>query len=150
MKLLFLAFPALASALHVKAPLFGKADSEAANEGLGLPGCDIDTFRRYYTAFCSGTQISTPEGVVDGVKSLNDPFYMRLAADTKSFQKGNNKELGFKKWKEDFLQSNSMTVCDKYLGKYGKAKTGNACDYKFKAPESGGEYPVSAQALGFA
>lgn len=133
----------------VKAPLFGKADSDAANDGLGLPGCDLDTFRRYYTVFCSKTMLDTPDGVIEGVKPLSDSFYARLKPDTKSFQKGNNRELGFKKWKEDFLQANSMTVCDKHLGKYGKKKTGNACDYTFKSPEEGGVYPVDAKSLGF-
>jgi len=147
MRLLF-ALPALASAVVMKAPLFGKADSDAANDGLGLPGCDLDTFRRYYTVFCSKTMLETPDGVVEGVKNLNDAFYDRLKSDTKNFQKGNNKELGFKKWKEDFLQANSMTVCDKYLGKYGGSK-GDACNYVFKAPEEGGVYPTDAKSLGF-
>ncbi len=35
---------------------FTLKEQEAAKQGFGLPGCDLDTYVRYKVTFCSGTK----------------------------------------------------------------------------------------------
>lgn len=96
-------------------------EKEAANAGLGLPGCDKDTFIRYNLLFCAGDK---------NVKALKDDYFNRLTHDVKSFKTGPNKELGFKKWRMDAISRNGFSVCHNALGEF--AADGDACAYEFK------------------
>lgn len=132
---------ASATSLQGRGGAFSLVEKEAAAAGYGLPGCDKDTFIRYSLIFCGASGQEGKE-----TKALKDKYFDRLLPDVKDFKKAANKELGWKQWRMDTINSNGFRVCHDQLGEF--SPNSDNCQYQFKEEDAktGDRVPAATDA----
>lgn len=130
-----------ATTLQGRGGAWSLVEKEAAGAGYGLPGCDKDTFIRYSLLFCGGSNKGGSE-----TKALKDKYFDRLQPDVKDFKKAANKELGWKAWRMETINSNGFRVCHDKLGEF--SPNSDNCQYQFKEedPATGDRVPAATDA----